>query len=306
MWWRVISRDGEATTDVSDTVARLATLLTAGLQPLSAWQELAHDSPGVVCAEIVARVEGGQSIHLAIAEVTAEQTVAWRSLGACWSVARHSGAAVGPALMALSQALADVQNTHREIRVALASPLATIRMVMVLPLVAVLSSLLSGVGVAHTVFLSPVGLGLLAVGSLMMAGAWWWSNQLAEAAKPSESAFSLELDLFAVACSGGALPEPAQATVLAAVEEYRLAPLAHDEVGALVALSRRAGVPVKNLATAHSGLVRRRNRSVAKEKVERLGVAVVLPLGLLVLPAFVLMAVVPMALALWGNGLSTL
>jgi len=52
-------------------------------------------------------------------------------------------------------------------------------------------------------------------------------------------------------------------------------------------------------------LVRRRLRTDSQEKVERLGVALVLPLGLLVLPAFVLIAVVPMALGLWGSGMST-
>jgi tight adherence protein B len=289
----------------ADVVARLATLLQAGLQPLSAWQELANHSGGLVCEQVVATALSHRGIHHAIAEVTKEHSVAWRSVGACWTIARHSGAAVGPALMSLADSLSDVAATKREIRVALASPLATIRLVMVLPLVAVLSSLLSGVGEAHTVFLSPVGLAVMALGVVMMAGAWWWSKKLAEGATPREGAFSLELDLFAVACSGGALPEAAHQTVKTALSDYALEASPDDEVGALSVLSRRAGVPVIKLATAHAALARRRLRAEAEEKVERLGVALVLPLGLLVLPAFVLIAVVPMALALWGVGMST-
>lgn len=289
----------------SDVIARLATLLQAGLQPLSAWQELAHYSGGLVCEQVVAAALSDRGIHHAVAEVTKEHSVAWRSVGACWTIARHSGAPVGPALMSLADSLRDVATTKREIRVALASPLATIRLVMALPLVAVVSSFLSGVGEAHTVFLSPVGIGVMTLGVLMMAGAWWWSKRLAKSATPRAGSFSIELDLFAVACSGGALPEAAHRIVITALHDYELEASPDDEVGALTVLSRRAGVPVIKLATAHATLVRRRLRTDAQEKVERLGVALVLPLGLLVLPAFVLIAVVPMALALWSGGMST-
>jgi hypothetical protein len=46
-------------------------------------------------------------------------------------------------------------------------------------------------------------------------------------------------------------------------------------------------------------------RTETEEKVERWGVALALALGLLVLSAFVLIAVVQVALALWGGNLST-
>jgi tight adherence protein B len=306
--WKVVSPlipsdSGDAVH--ADTIARLATLLTAGLAPVSAWRELADNSTDEVCSRVMALVDQGRNIHDAVAEVTTEESVAWRSVGACWSVARRSGSAIGPALMALAESLNDVASTKREIAVALASPLATIRLVMVLPVVAVISSLLSGVGEAHTVFLTPVGFGALVLGGVMMAVAWWWSKRLAEGVQPPESAFSLELDLFAVACSGGALPEAARRTVEQVMKEYQLEPAPNEEVKNLQALSRRAGVPVIKLATAHATLLRRRMRTHAQEKVERLGVALVMPLGLLVLPAFVLIAVVPMALGLWGTGIST-
>lgn len=306
--WKVVSPlipsdSGDA--GHAETIARLATLLNAGLAPVSAWRELAEHSTTAACSRVGELLDQGRNIHEAIAEVTAEESVAWRSVGACWSVARRSGSAIGPALLALAESLNDVASTKREIQVALASPLATIRLVMVLPVVAVLSSLLSGVGEAHTVFLTPLGLGVLVLGGVMMAVAWWWSKRLAESAKPSESAFSLELDLFAVACSGGALPEAARRTVEQVMTEYQLEPAPNEEVKNLQALSRRAGVPVIKLATAHATLLRRRMRTQAQEKVERLGVTLVMPLGLLVLPAFVLIAVVPMALGLWGGGIST-
>jgi tight adherence protein B len=286
-------------------IRRLAVFLQAGLSPASAWRELAGHSDSVVPSQVVQSLGVAQSINRAVAEVTTEASEGWRALGACWSIARQTGAPVAPALVVLSHALLDIQKTRREIQVALASPLATIRLVLVLPVVAVLGSLLSGVGEAHTVFLSPLGLGLMGLGGVMIAVAWWWSHRLAESAKPAEGSLSLELDLFAVACSGGSLPEAAHRLVSRTLADYDLLASDDNEVAALTELSRRAGVPVVNLATAHAQLWRERVRSEAQERVERLGVLLVVPLGLLVLPAFVLIAVVPMAIALWGDNLST-
>ena len=59
------------------------------------------------------------------------------------------------------------------------------------------------------------------------------------------------------------------------------------------------------LAREHAAHRRRVARSDALRSVGELGVAVVLPLGLLVLPGFVLVAIVPMALGIWsGAGLA--
>lgn len=55
---------------------------------------------------------------------------------------------------------------------------------------------------------------------------------------------------------------------------------------------------------AHAALAPRQLRTQAEGKVERLGVVRVLLLGLLRLPAFVLVAVVPMAVSLWEGSLA--
>jgi tight adherence protein B len=72
-----------------------------------------------------------------------------------------------------------------------------------------------------------------------------------------------------------------------------------ETLDGLVTLSRRAGVPVAGLAKASASLRRDLGRTDSEERMARLGVSVVIPLGLLVLPAFVLVAVVPMAVSLW-------
>jgi tight adherence protein B len=82
---------------------------------------------------------------------------------------------------------------------------------------------------------------------------------------------------------------------------FGLARAETSQLDGLISLSRRAGVPVAALARSRAALNRDLARTDAEDRLQRLGVAVVLPLGVLVLPAFVLLAVVPMALILWDG-----
>ena len=65
-------------------------------------------------------------------------------------------------------------------------------------------------------------------------------------------------------------------------------------------LARDAGVAVAPLLARASAQERRRATAAARVAAARLGVRVVLPTGLCLLPAFVLLAVVPLVLALLG------
>jgi tight adherence protein B len=65
-------------------------------------------------------------------------------------------------------------------------------------------------------------------------------------------------------------------------------------------LARDAGVAVAPLLAAAAVEERRRQAAQARAAAARLGVRVVLPTGLCLLPAFVLLAIVPLVLALLG------
>ena len=72
----------------------------------------------------------------------------------------------------------------------------------------------------------------------------------------------------------------------------------------LIALSRRAGVPIATLARAQVNHDRDVEAREATRAVGALSVHLVLPLGLLVLPAFVLIAVFPVAWSIGTGGLT--
>ena len=298
-------RSRDPPTDPVVAIRTLAALLQAGLSVPSLWAELARNPRhGAIPVAMTSAISEGANPHDALQDLTAEADSSWRALGACWAIARVSGAPLGPAQEALSEALSDISRTQRQITAALAGPRATTRLVMVLPVIGVIGGELGGHSSAGFLFGTGLGGATLALGLAMMAGAWWWLRLLAERAKPDPSALGLELDLFAIATGGGAIPERARDLVISACSEFALDMGEPETLDGLVTLSRRAGVPVNALAKASASLRRDLGRTDSEERMARLGVSVVIPLGLLVLPAFVLVAVVPMAVSLWEGSLA--
>ena len=71
-----------------------------------------------------------------------------------------------------------------------------------------------------------------------------------------------------------------------------------DGVDAVLAFARAAGVPAVVLLRSEADGRRRTARAIAARRAAELETRMLLPLGLCVLPAFVLLGVVPIALAI--------
>jgi tight adherence protein B len=286
----------------AETLSYLAAFLGAGLSPASAWREIPPTASGhSVCVAVVDKMNQGFSLAQAVEESLRTREEAWRTLGAAWGVARESGAPLAPTLQALASSLADRDHTVREVRATCAGPRATMRLVMGLPVLGLGGGLITGVNGFHVLFGTPLGLGALGGAGVLMGAAGWWMSILQRDALAQPDPGEIALELFAIATAGGALPEAAWERVQTALVSFDLPGSENSEVSELSELSRRVGVPVSGLARRHSGLMRQRWRTDALERINRLGVQVVIPLGVLVLPAFVLLAVVPLALALWSE-----
>jgi tight adherence protein B len=315
--------EGEAA--LAGHLHRLAVLIAAGLAPRAAWAHVAAAADDAVLASIAARIDDGDEVSDAI-ESVAESLVtaggasgtrggsrsdagaAWRSLAAAWRVAAAAGAPLAPALRGFAEGLRDREAARRDIRVALAGPLATARIVMLLPVVAVVLGLLMGVDLVATVS-TPVGAGAIVAGLVLVSLARRWMRGLVRAAAPPPPTVGLALDLLAVAAGGGGSPEAAAALVSAEVQ--RAHPATADAQGdeasglaaldPLVRLSRAAGAPLGELARADAAEARNRARAQAREGAEQLAVRLMLPLGACILPAFLLLGVVPMLIGLLSS-----
>ena len=175
--------------------------------------------------------------------------------------------------------------------------------------------------------LGGAGLGLF--GGALLAGFVVWRRKRAAASPPSAgrdteitAVLPLALDLLAAGLRAGAHPTDMVAAVAQALggplgtaldgvaRQLRLgadparawqslhAPAELAAVGRALARASHTGAPLADVVESHAADCRRTARATALELAHRTGVAVVIPLGVCFLPAFVLLGVVPLAAGL--------
>ncbi len=274
--------------ETARVVQRLAVLLAAGVSPTNAWgyldgyAHLAADLPGSL-----REIDPG--------------------LAAAWRVATSAGAPLAPSLQAFAAGLRALGDAERETRVALAGPVATARLVLLLPVVGILFGMILGFNTLGTLFTTAPGLLCLGVGVGLLLAARRWNRRLVAAAQPADGLPGLELELLAIAVAGGGSLDRARAAVEAALAEFGLTRVNSssddDEkdhltrVDEVLALSARAGVPAAALLRAEADEARRDARAAAQKAAAVLGVRLMIPLGVCVLPAFMALGVAPLLIA---------
>ncbi len=287
----------------ADVVQRLAVLLRAGLPPTRAWTVL--DDAGVEVATRAARAArtGGD-----VAAALAAEGGAWRAVAAAWSVATVVGAPLAEALHAIADALREGQQAADDIRVALAEPAATARLLGWLPLVAVALGIALGFDTARILLTTPAGGACLGVGLLLIVVSRRWSAALVRRARPAAGIPGLRAEIAAIAVAGGASIERAQALLRDALPDAAAGGDTDTAEGidATLALSRAAGVPAADLLRSTAWLSRHRARTDARVRAARLATRLLLPLGVCTLPAFLLLGVAPTLLSILGSGVLTL
>ncbi|MGV8884517.1 MAG: type II secretion system F family protein [Microbacteriaceae bacterium] len=306
---------------VAAVAQRLAVLLGAGVTPVSAWQYLDGTSVGVdpgagVIRVVAERVALGESVAAVIVSVVdgpiergtrdrVDPQSAWRGLAAAWQVAIDAGAPLAPSLRSFASSLRSFSEAARSTESALAAPIATARMVMFLPIVGVLFGIVLGFNVIGTLFATPPGLVCLALASVLMLSAWRWNRRLVRAAQPTELTPGLRAELMAIAVSGGSAIDRAQLAVDSTLSAVGLdlsdqAP----EVSSVLDLSQRAGVPAAELLRSGAEEARRDAASAAAQRASVLAVKLMLPLGICILPAFMLIGVAPLLLSVISSTLT--
>ncbi|GAB3795811.1 hypothetical protein GCM10028798_05060 [Humibacter antri] len=321
---------------VADVAGRLAVLLAAGVPPAAAWgylseaSELADSAEGagsgvprtVTDAVIRAAADAarrGVDVPRAIAVSSAAAVAAskgrirrrpdsdvreaWRGLAVALQVATESGAPLAEALRDLAASLRDLGQTQRDRETALAGPRATARMVLALPAVGILFGAGLGVDTLHTLIATPAGLGCLAAGAALLLVARAWNRAMLRRATPRDRMPGLAIELVAVAMTGGGSAPGALARVADACTRFALAPPDSDAVDSVLTLAQRAGVGTVELLRAEAEQARRDARSSAQATSAALGVRLMAPLAVCVLPAFMLLSVAPLVMSILSSTL---
>lgn len=273
--------------DVAAVAHRLAVLLAAGVAPASAWQHVAAST----ASPVAHRVAGGEPVGSAAAGIPGLAGQAWRGLAAAVSVATLSGSPLAPALREYAHSLRELGEGERDARVALAGPAATARIVLALPGVGILFGLALGFNTLATLFTTPLGWVCLGSGAVLLLAAARWNRRLVAAAAPSSATPGLACELMAIGMAGGASLDRVRVVV---GEALAAGGLDAEDVDGVLELSRRAGVPAAELLRAEARERRAQARATAQERAAALGVRLMLPLGLCVLPAFLALGVVPL------------
>lgn len=276
-------RSAGSDAETADAVLRLAVLLQAGVPADRAWAYVSGASAETPSASSIA-ARGG----------------AWRAVAAAWAVSAAVGAPLADSLRAIAAALRDAHETADQVRVTLAEPAGTARLMAWLPLVAIALGVLLGFDPIGVLVGSPAGWACAAAGALCMVGARRWSARLVRAAAMPDGIPGLRAELTAIALRGGVSVDRATAVVDAALAESELhEPPRPDEE--ILALSRDAGVPAVELLRASAVLARHAARTEGRLRAARLSSRLLIPLGVCTLPAFLLLGVAPMLLSVLGT-----
>ena len=304
-------KPGSSLESVATAVQRLSVLLAGGVAPGSTWGYLAERADASAVLQRVARdVGSGRDASTAIVQALNRRRDpddgAWRALAAAWAVATDAGAPLAPALDAFAGSLRSLAQVQRDQDVALAGPVATARMVMILPVVAVLFGIALGFDTVGTLFGSLPGLGCLVVGLALMGVARSWTARLVASARLRDLAPGLSLDLMAIAVTGGGSLERARTAVERARERAGIVGEPDAALDDILELSQRAGVPAAALLASEAGQVRRLAKAEGERRAASLAVTLMLPLGVCVLPAFMLLGVAPLLISVVTSTVTSL
>ncbi|MFE4948689.1 type II secretion system F family protein [Leifsonia sp. NPDC056665] len=306
---------------LSGSVEALAVLLDAGISPRSAWEYVAAEAthPAVVRAAtlVAAGVPPSEALAAAArrgrmgagtdgkAEIgpAGGGDAGVAAVAAAWAVAEHAGASLAPALRGAAEALRDRAGAERDIATALAGPRATARLMSWLPVVGVVMAYAIGVDVIGTLVTGP--LGWIAAGSgcgLLIAGRSW-TRTLVRSASRAGPVSGIQHDLTAIALAGGMSVPAARETIEQVARRIGLDAVVDDDasVDRVLRIAERAGAPAIELLSAEARQQRRTARAEGRRRAELLAVRLLLPLGVCVLPAFVLLGVVPVVLGMMSS-----
>lgn len=284
-------------------IRRLALLLNAGLGPQRIWQTLSSDRHvGQIALNISRDAAAGASIPSALA------SQGLTALAALWQVAEIAGAPMSATLSRLAVLMDAQADATRKRDVAFAAPRATMRLVMLLPVIGIAFAFLLGFNPLETLFLSPPGWALLFIGATLMLLGYVWSTRLISRAAGSPSLPGFELEVMTIALTGGANIEAARLNAVNALDQFRvpgasIATLLDSEgaVSAALHLSALAGVSIADILRVEADEVRLEYAAQLDEAAERLGVQLMIPLGVCVLPAFIVLSVLPMMISIFSQ-----
>jgi tight adherence protein B len=201
-------------------------------------------------------------------------------------VTKQAGGPLAQTLDRLSKVINSRDQAHGELVLAAAGPKASSRLVMSLPVLVFIGAGISGIPIFRVLGRPSIVWFSLALGLAMFWLGIRWTNRILKKAEPSKVDPGIHLEAIAIAVQAG-LPISAAASMVPAFQ-----------VDELQDFDDSTGVALSQLVTDRADSKRIDQFNADRMKIQKAAVTVLWPLGLTVLPAFVLIAIVPVGAAL--------
>ena len=218
-------------------------------------------------------------------------------------IAVDSGAAVAKEIFLVAELLTQNERFQDRIEVAYASPKASARLVLWLPLITLALGQLVGLDIIGAVANRPALLISFAAGVLLLLVAKAISNRFINRAQPLLPHIGFYLLGVSLQSSAGANLSQAQHKALVIYKDVFGTNPSPEELGCMkdiTNLVEQSGARVGDLLRGESEALQRQVLVRNELKIEKLGIRLMIPLGLAVLPAFVLLSVVPLMFSMLG------
>lgn len=320
--------------EVARLMERLAAAVRSGATLQAAWKAIAATTHSDPLRQLAHRMADGGVLLPGQGVQSALRThPALSSLELALRLCHRTGAPTAAVLHRIAGTVRDMHDADRARDAAFAGPHATARLLLLLPIAGIALGTVIGVNPIRVLTTTATGLAMLTLGLILTAAGWWWMHRLIRRATgprhPVEPA--LILDLLAAPLSAGSPLSLALAEVGECVEHTHPGnPIARALRHTAAAIS--AGVPLATacarlpeelsavreaaIVAEHSGAdlaaglrsasedIRRDAAREAEARAAGLAVQLVIPTGLTLLPAFVILGIIPTVSSLLGSATS--
>lgn len=226
-------------------------------------------------------------------------------LQAIWELALRNGGSVSGSVESLGETFRITSQHEREVELTFAGPKATAKLVAWLPGAGLLLAQLFGLGPIHAILTNPLAFGCFVLGALLMVGGHRWSRSIIRHAKPKQDDPGLFFDAVRFGMDSG-MPLSLSLERAEEVFERHLNFVPEQEMlerlNRISELNRSSGASIASLLQGEAAARREEQWFAESTTLSRLAVKLMIPLGLITLPAFVLSSIVPVAISLLSNG----
>ena len=268
-----------------------------------------NNSAGVtrqICALITAGLPATQAREICTDAIATMQSQDSKQFEFVWKSANEFGGPIVAALNRVTEVFDRQFKNQNEVDLAFAGPQATAKLVMWLPALALLLAQVVGMNPLSAILGSFLGALSVSLGiGLMVAGRLWTKQLLSRAlphpADPAAIDRGAFLDCVFIGLQAGLPLSQAQerAEVLfELVFENRPQDKNFEVLESAAELSRTTGAALSQILSSAADAFREEQRHEIATRISKLGVQLMIPLGVAVLPAFVLLSIVPIAISL--------